>query len=522
MDEESLQSAVQSYNGQLQQVELALEAGLDPSQQADLFQLRESLKQLIELTESSLLSVRRGKLVAPCNTSVQTSSPPGPYTEAETQENEEYAAFMAAISELSAESEHVRTTEEIPVRGEPQECEDSAEDENGVSGMKIRAPYYSSWGTLEYHNAMIVGAEDSEDGCSRVRVLYLYPTHKAMKPCPYFLEEKCRFKDSCRFSHGQLVAVEELQPFQEPDLSSLEMGSACLARHSDGIWYSARITDIDGGYYTVKFDSLLLKDAVLEGDGIMPPLRNEEGSSKAESEESDVEEFGFAKVMEGQSTEDVDWTPVCSSSFAGWEVHTRGIGSKLLAQMGYQFGKGLGKNAEGRLEPIQAVMLPKGKSLDHCVEILQRKQEGKVGPTKVRKRGIHHKSVNCGSKGPKSPRTVFDFLNDKFEGKVAEEQSRPSTAQRSRKEMYHASKSSKKALSVQLFQILEKIQQTQKEMRKMQEALTRNVGRDSVVTAQLRARLSEVQKQLQQLKEQEACLQQEQTKANTHKKMTEF
>ncbi|XP_030068877.1 zinc finger CCCH-type with G patch domain-containing protein isoform X2 [Microcaecilia unicolor] len=469
MDEESLQSAVQSYNGQLQQVELALEAGLDPSQQADLFQLRESLKQLIELTESSLLSVRRGKLVAPCNTSVQTSSPPGPYTEAETQENEEYAAFMAAISELSAESEHVRTTEEIPVRGEPQECEDSAEDENGVSGMKIRAPYYSSWGTLEYHNAMIVGAEDSEDGCSRVRVLYLYPTHKAMKPCPYFLEEKCRFKDSCRFSHGQLVAVEELQPFQEPDLSSLEMGSACLARHSDGIWYSARIT-----------------------------------------------------VMEGQSTEDVDWTPVCSSSFAGWEVHTRGIGSKLLAQMGYQFGKGLGKNAEGRLEPIQAVMLPKGKSLDHCVEILQRKQEGKVGPTKVRKRGIHHKSVNCGSKGPKSPRTVFDFLNDKFEGKVAEEQSRPSTAQRSRKEMYHASKSSKKALSVQLFQILEKIQQTQKEMRKMQEALTRNVGRDSVVTAQLRARLSEVQKQLQQLKEQEACLQQEQTKANTHKKMTEF
>lgn len=45
-----------------------------------------------------------------------------------------------------------------------------------------------------------------------------------------------------RFSHGQVVAVEELQPFQEPDLSALGVGSACLAKHSDGIWYTAKIT----------------------------------------------------------------------------------------------------------------------------------------------------------------------------------------------------------------------------------------------------------------------------------------
>ena len=30
----------------------------------------------------------------------------------------------------------------------------------------------------------------------------------------------------------------------------------------------------------------------------------------------------------------------CSSAFAGCEVHTRGIGSRLLAKMGYEFGKG--------------------------------------------------------------------------------------------------------------------------------------------------------------------------------------
>lgn len=46
----------------------------------------------------------------------------------------------------------------------------------------------------------------------------------------------------CRFSHGQVVSVDELRPFQDPDLSSLQAGSACLAKRQDGLWYPARIT----------------------------------------------------------------------------------------------------------------------------------------------------------------------------------------------------------------------------------------------------------------------------------------
>lgn len=41
--------------------------------------------------------------------------------------------------------------------------------------------------------------------------------------------------------------MEELQPFQEPDLSTLGVGSACLAKHSDGIWYTAKITGEGAG-----------------------------------------------------------------------------------------------------------------------------------------------------------------------------------------------------------------------------------------------------------------------------------
>ncbi|KAM9219155.1 zinc finger CCCH-type with G patch domain-containing protein [Leptosomus discolor] len=540
MDEESLEAAIQTYNAQLQQVELALGAGLDPSQQSDLIQLQEDLKQLIELTESSLVSVRKSKLLATLDTNASSSSPSP--VERDTNpdgsaQDEEYAAFKEAIAELGTDEKPSAGHDETSSKrdeetgdkneskySEEEEESDREEEEEELSGMKVKAPYYSSWGTLEYHNAMIVGTEDLEDGSAGVRVLYLYPTHKSLKPCPFFLDDKCRFKENCRFSHGQVVSVEELQPFQEPDLSALGVGSACLAKHSDGIWYTAKITDIDSGYYTVKFDSLLLKEAVVEGDSVIPPLRSEDGAESAESDEDSVDDSGYAKVIDSGVPENGAWTPACSSSFGGWEAHTRGIGSKLLVQMGYEFGKGLGKNSEGRVEPVQAVVLPRGKSLDQCAEVLQRKQQGKLEPGKARKcRAKGNRSGQSPAGGRQPPRNVFDFLNEKLRGKSAGEKAGGvALPERNSKEIYHASKSTKKALSVRLFQTMEKIEQTQKDIRGIQQALARNVGRHSVAAAQLEEKLANAHKQLGQLQAQEASLQREQKKADTHKKMTEF
>ncbi|KAJ7332214.1 hypothetical protein JRQ81_014394, partial [Phrynocephalus forsythii] len=325
---------------------------------------------------------------------------------------------------------------------------------------------------------MIVGSESLEDGSRGVRVLYLYPTHKSLKPCPFFLDGKCRFKENCRFSHGQVVPVEELRPFEEPDLSGLTVGSACLARHQDGIWYAAKITDIDSGYYTVKFDSLLLKEAVVEGDGVLPPLRAEESSSSSESDEDEVEDGGYAKVLDSSTQENGEGSSACSSSFGQWEAHTRGIGSKLLAQMGYELGKGLGKNSEGRVEPVLAVVLPKGKSLDQCAEILQKKREGKLDPAKTRRRGgAEGKQARKPCRPSPKPRNVFDFLNEKLRGQESGEGGEGAAPlERNSKEIYHASKSTKRALSVRLFQTMEKIDQTQKDIRGIQEALARNMG----------------------------------------------
>ncbi|XP_010212252.1 PREDICTED: zinc finger CCCH-type with G patch domain-containing protein [Tinamus guttatus] len=525
MDEGSLEAAIRTYRAQLQQVELAL--GLDPAPQTDLLQLRQDLRQLIELTEASLVSVKKSNLLATLDTSAASSCPASaPQQEVElgsSAQDEEYAAFKEAIAELGTEDEPSAANEEIPSKGgeetdgksdskcsEEEESDREEEEEEELSGMKVKAPYYSSWGTLEYHNAMIVGTEYLEDGSAGVRVLYLYPTHKSLKPCPFFLDDKCRFKENCRQEIG-------LDNF-------VSVGSACLAKHSDGIWYTAKITDIDSGYYTVKFDSLLLKEAVVEGDGIIPPLRSEDGASSAESDEDSVDDSGYAKVIDSGVPENGEWTPACSSSFGGWEAHTRGIGSKLLIRMGYEFGKGLGKNSEGRVEPVQAVVLPRGKSLDQCAEVLQRKQQGRLDARKPRKcQGKGSSAGQSGTRGRKPPRNVFDFLNEKLRGKsTGEKAGGAALPERNSKEIYHASKSTKKALSVRLFQTMEKIEQTQKDIRGIQQALARNVGRHSVAAAQLEEKLANAHKQLGQLQAQEASLQREQKKADTHKKMTEF
>lgn len=47
------------------------------------------------------------------------------------------------------------------------------------------------------------------------------------------------------------------------------------------------IVDIDSGFYTVKFDSVLLKDVVVEADGILPPLREDDPIS-SDSDQDDT------------------------------------------------------------------------------------------------------------------------------------------------------------------------------------------------------------------------------------------
>ncbi|XP_053705330.1 zinc finger CCCH-type with G patch domain-containing protein [Synchiropus splendidus] len=500
MDEESLEAEISTYEAQVQQVDAALSAGLDPAQTSDLLKLKEDLCQLIELTRSSLVSVKKSNLLASLENIDEASSSNGLAAE--------LTAFYSEVDTGGADNQ------------EDEEEEDEEEEEDSLSGSKVRAPYRTSWGTLEYHNAMVVGSEPADGDEAQVKVLYLYPTQKSMKPCPFHLEDKCLYQDNCRFSHGEVVYVSELRDFVDCDLSTLEEGSSCLARHDDGIWYPARIADMKDTFYTVKFDSLLMKDAVVEADAIIPPLREDEAVSSSDSDDEDTEDrVAYARMVDAaqDSAATVDL-----SSFGGWEAHTRGIGSKLMLKMGYEFGKGLGRAQEGRVEPVMAVVLPKLKSLDKCLELTQRRSRSSASkdgsePGQRKRRRRKPRASNT------ERSTVFDFLNKKLnKSGDAGVAGAASESVVTGVEVYNGGKSTKRNLNVKLFQAAERVSQTEREILKLTESLARHNGRDATRVKQLQQQLSAARHLLTQQKAQEASIQKEHKKADTHKKMTEF
>lgn len=92
-----------------------------------------------------------------------------------------------------------------------------------------------------------------------------------MKPCPFFLEGKCRFEaDDCSYSHGHLVAQGDILPYREPDHASLGLGVVCLARDGDsGLWKRAEVTSVEVTGVGVTFDEQR-REAVLEYSSVLP------------------------------------------------------------------------------------------------------------------------------------------------------------------------------------------------------------------------------------------------------------
>ena len=59
-----------------------------------------------------------------------------------------------------------------------------------------------------------------------------------------------------------------------------------------------------------------------------------------------------------------------TARFACWEEHTRGMGSKLMAAMGFRQGQGLGPNSAGAAAPIEVLWLPT-HLLSHSMSMLR-------------------------------------------------------------------------------------------------------------------------------------------------------
>lgn len=131
---------------------------------------------------------------------------------------------------------------------------------------------------------------------------------------------------------------------------------------------------------------------------------------------------------------------------------------------------------EGRVEPVMAVVLPKGKSLDQCAELTQRRTQSKAAkdgtqtrrPKKLRKRAA-----------PSERRTVFDFLNNKLGGQSIDpaEGGAAASSVATSVEAYRGGRSTKRSLNVKLFQASQRVSQTEREIQKLTESLSKQTGR---------------------------------------------
>ncbi|ELU06660.1 hypothetical protein CAPTEDRAFT_168702 [Capitella teleta] len=518
-DEGSLEASIQTLKDQLAQVETALEAS---SENEDLKKLKADMVQLITLTEETLLGVKKKRLMSMLDPSPKPDRP----------------AVSTSSMDLEMAAFNVRSQSGAAINDDDREQEvDSGDDLPNLSGLKCRVPFSHHWGELSSHNAMILCADDAQE--NSVRVLFTHPTHRSMLPCPFYLEDKCKYSiDECRYSHGLSIKVSDLQEFLEPDLSTLKIESRCLAKDSDSVWYPAQVVDVDdqNHTFTVMFDADE-STRVVELDSIVP--RDFEEAENLDSEDASRAENSDPRQ---ESLEEEDATPVylwrpnsTNDALAGWESHTKGIASKLMAKMGYITGQGLGKNGEGRTLPVPIQLLPQGKSLDQIMALKEAsgdkdmydvlKQQNKSQKKKL------FKETKQYDKSKQEEINVFDFINKKLKGHKGDLKSLVGRGCEKKKLAKSKSSShiserdlhsrSDKHLNVQLLKTDEEIRSVKKEIQSVKSSIARNSGQKTVVD-KCKAKLTSLETYLKQLQSSQTTISKHRRSRSEHKKMTIF
>ncbi|KAL6428751.1 hypothetical protein ACFW04_007962 [Cataglyphis niger] len=520
-DAKSLKEAIEQYQTQLSQVDTTLSATPIGPDRDNLLSLKSDIEELILLTKESLQNLEGDDII---NKNRDDNSD----NKTENSLDKEYALFKAELQNFSDDSDSTKLDNTTTA------ASGSIEDElKELQGMKCKAPYGSTWGGTGYHNAMICSAYRNNDEAIKdihdikVRVFFLNPTHKEMIPCPYFLDGSCKFSDeNCHYSHGEIVPFSSLQEYKEPDFHSIKMGSRVLTKEKNNIWHRSvilKLPEKDGDEYRIKFEaSGKIMESSLQDLLPLDDTDLEKSDTSDDSADDDDSVCNSSSYSNDQLIHKSLLTLHSTESLGNWEKHTRGMGSKLMMQMGYIIGTGLGKRGDGRIEPVEATVLPQGKSLDHCMELRElaggdkdlfsaerkmRKQQRKL--EQQRKRQYQREKQ-------KDDKNVFNFINKTLGDKPKDDNAASSSQNKDKLKA-----ESNRNLNVASFQIAETISHLEKESLKLKESMTRH-AKGSILYNNIMIKYDEIQKELTNLKASEKSIVAEQNQRKNKAKLTIF
>lgn len=536
MDKKALQESLKQYNDQLLLVSQALSVCTEEDEKTSLLSLQTDLNQLINLTSESLNTINEERK----NENV----------EKQPELDDEYALFMQEIANSGAYDDN----SEFSKNKVDEATSDDSDIENELAtlpGMKCAVHLTHKLGEqATLHNAMVsaVVPRENDDNFKdlQVQVLFTHPTYAEMLPCPFYLDGECRFNDDqCRYSHGNLVPFSHLKEAIEPNFESIKIGSKILVKlkppenedislkkkcsEKYHLWHRSvvRSVNIDKQCCVAKLENGVrsgekrkcdVDEVCVAFENIFP--LNDEPVSDTESDDSisDTEYPEYKTIKPTEPTRSLVAEQSLQNggqALGEWERYTRGIGSKLMFAMGYVAGEGLGAAGDGRVLPVPAKVMPKGRGLDHCLS-----KENSQDPLKVQqklkrmqKKEEQRQRRAYEREKERERRNVFNFINRTI-GDQHKEENNPSSST-------NIKKSSTKDLNIEQFKINEEAKRLDKEIVKLNSSLSRH-SEGTPPHRNIKLQIVERHKELDALKNKERQIAKEQSQRKDKQKMTVF
>jgi hypothetical protein len=206
--------------------------------------------------------------------------------------------------------------------------------------------------------------------------------------------------------------LDALRDYEPPEWKDIELGSAVLAEAGNGLWKAAELESWTEGqqYASIVFSADGKRMDVFKDDLAVSEYAEASDDSEESEEESIEDDDDEESFLFGVQTETI--------TFAHWEKHTRGVASKMMANMGFREGMGLGKAGQGITVPVKVQMRPSKLSLGYEKEEVQtdlvKKKKKKTRGGK-RKRDQKWAAAQRAAKSKmeimEETNNVFDFIN---------------------------------------------------------------------------------------------------------------